>query len=144
LVLEQTPGKTGQSPVFPLNSKKLAKQSLAYQNLKFWNSLGYHALPAKKAGKKTAEKVYHAIPYANQAGYYSYDTNMRRHYLHLHKNNSSHNKTYSAAYAHRFQIHHVSPLVRGSSMSVLWPPLFLPLNERWSLVTPQYNTYTHK
>jgi hypothetical protein len=33
LVLNQAPGKTGKSPVFPLNSRKL------FQKLKFWNSL---------------------------------------------------------------------------------------------------------
>ena len=33
LVLNQAPGKTGKSPVFPLNSRRL------FQKLKFWNSL---------------------------------------------------------------------------------------------------------
>jgi hypothetical protein len=37
LVLNQAPGKTGKSPVFPLNSRKL------FQKLKFWNSLDYLA-----------------------------------------------------------------------------------------------------
>jgi uncharacterized protein (DUF4415 family) len=40
LVPEQALGKTGQSPVFPLNSKQL------FQKLKFWNSLIYK--PIKK------------------------------------------------------------------------------------------------
>jgi hypothetical protein len=35
LVLKQALGKTGKSPVFPLNLRKL------FQKLKFWKSLSY-------------------------------------------------------------------------------------------------------
>jgi hypothetical protein len=45
LVLNQAPGKTGKSPVFPLNSGKL------FQKLKFWNSL-----VAKNGGKDEKEE----------------------------------------------------------------------------------------
>jgi hypothetical protein len=51
LVLNQAPGKTGKSPVFPLNSRKL------FQKLKFWNSLDGILLNHEKGLDKCFKKV---------------------------------------------------------------------------------------